>query len=108
MANEPYREEFTPAVSARKRNPAIEVAAWVGLAIALLSLVEKMGWAQLSPEQLVSWESVVTLSIPIIVSLAGAWFFTKPKVTPMIDPRDDDHVPLLRVDGKPIKRQAKQ
>jgi hypothetical protein len=68
-----------------KREPLVVSGAAVALAQAVLTAVVLMGWWNITAEQAAAWTGVIALAGTFAVVA-----FTRGKVTPMLDPRNDD------------------
>jgi hypothetical protein len=77
-------------VSRLSKEPVLTANAIIGLVIAALLVIQEMGWIDLTPNQLESWKTLVTIAIPILITVGGSYILIRPKVTPMVDPRDKD------------------
>lgn len=79
------REAATPT----ERNPV----GWVELIRAALTVALLFGWVSMDNTQLMAVMSVIYIGGSI-----GGSLWARRKVTPMIDPRDNDGTPLVRLD----------
>jgi len=86
-----------------RREPVAIAGSIVGLIMALIMWLITMGYLNWTPEQITATEQLIAIAIPLILSAVGI-LWTRWQTTPMVDPRDDDGMPLTRSDHSPAKR----
>lgn len=68
-----------------QNEPVVTAASIAGLISALVVFLRAMGWIQLSDSQFEALMGFVVLALPI----GFAFFYARPKVTPLADPKDN-------------------
>ena len=85
------------------REPVAIAGSVVGLIMSLVMWLNTMGYLSWSADQISATEQLVAIAIPLILSAIGIWL-TRMRVTPLVDPKDDDGTPLTRSDNSPALR----
>lgn len=91
--------------------PVLQAGAIAATVIALFKafiiLARVMNWFNLTDEQFSAWVSFLEILIPALVTGVMTWWLTR-KTTALSRPRDEDGVPLVRVDTKgPTKSEER-
>lgn len=88
------------------REPVISAAAILGLVQATVVLAVSMGWIDLSADQQKNIYAFAAACLALALPLIGGWL-VRSRVTPLVDPRDEDGARLSRPDNSPTKAQVR-
>ena len=79
-----------------KSEPVITSAAVVGLLMSFLLMAVSLGWLKLDESQMGTIEKFAVAAIPLVLTLAGAWYARR-QVTPIAAPKTKDGEPAVIV-----------